>query len=149
MMYQKALLFEDSAMGEQILAASHPREVKALGRKVANFDDAKWLAERERIVRDGTRLKFTRAVSEEGLQHGHAAAAPLVAPLSLRSLLLSTGDREIVEASPMDRIWGVGFGAKKAEQMRARWGLNLLGKALMHVRDEFRREEEDGGRVAE
>lgn len=141
MMYQKALLFSDPSVGSQILVAAHPKLVKSLGRKVANFDDKVWNRERERIVRDGTRFKFTRAVSEEGLKRGDAADSPPVAPLTLRGLLLETGDREIVEASPMDRIWGVGFGPAKAEGARARWGLNLLGKALMVVREELRTEE--------
>ena len=127
-MYQKALLFSDPSVGAQILAAAH-------------FDDKAWNRERERIVRDGTRFKFTRAVSEEGLKRGDAKDAPPVAPLTLRGLLLATGDREIVEASPMDRIWGVGFGPAKAEGARSRWGLNLLGKALMVVRGELRAEE--------
>jgi len=52
----------------------------------------------------------------------------------LKSMLMRTGDRELVEASPMDRIWGVGFGEKNAESQRERWGLNLLGKALMEAR---------------
>ena len=142
MMYQKALLFGDAAVAAEILAASHPRQVKALGRKVSNFDDGIWKAERERIVRDGTYLKFTGPVSEEGLRRGTSADAPLIAPLSLRDLLMNTGDQEIVEASPMDRIWGIGYGAAKAESKREKWGLNLLGKALMHVRDRFRMEDE-------
>lgn len=142
MMYQKAVLFNDLAVGEEILAAEHPRQVKALGRKVSNFDDDVWRAHREDIVRRGTVLKFTRAVSEEGLRRGVSDDAPLIAPLSLRELLLSTGNREIVEASPLDRIWGVGFGAAKAEANRGRWGLNLLGKALMSVREELRKDEE-------
>lgn len=47
---------------------------------------------------------------------------------------LETGERELVEASPMDRIWGIGFGAGHAERMREEWGQNSLGKALMRVR---------------
>lgn len=52
----------------------------------------------------------------------------------LREMLLATGERELVEASPMDRIWGVGFNPANAGRNRERWGLNLLGKALMRVR---------------
>lgn len=141
MMYQKALLFDDHEVGAEILAAEHPRQVKALGRKVKGFDDEKWKKNRERIVRDGTRFKFARAVSEDGLKRGMAEDAPLVG-MGLRELLLSTGKRELVEASPLDRIWGVGFGPNKARANRARWGLNLLGKALMQVREEFQRDGE-------
>ena len=77
-----------------------------------------------RIVEEGNYLKFT--VSDD-------AAA-------LRAMLLATGERELVEASPMDRIWGVGFAAKNAPMKRARWGQNLLGKALMNVRTRLREE---------
>lgn len=45
------------------------------------------------------------------------------------------------QASPRDRIWGIGFGRERAESQRARWGLNLLGKALMRVRDRLKTEE--------
>lgn len=60
---------------------------------------------------------------------------------SMRKWLLATGERELVEASPMDRIWGVGFGAREAGANRHRWGQNLLGKALMEVRKRLREEE--------
>lgn len=77
-----------------------------------------------RIVEEGNYLKFT--VSEDAE--------------SLRAMLLVTGERELVEASPRDRIWGVGFAEKDAERNRVRWGQNLLGKALMSVRARLREE---------
>ena len=55
-------------------------------------------------------------------------------------MLLATGERELVEASPLDRIWGVGFAEKDAERNRSRWGENLLGKALVHVRGRLKQE---------
>ncbi|KAL2198969.1 hypothetical protein P885DRAFT_58379 [Corynascus similis CBS 632.67] len=145
MMYQKAVLFSDPAAGAEILTASHPREVKALGRQVNGFSDAVWHARREEIVRRGNLLKFTRPVDVEdgwwkvrvgdgGDGEGGKES------VSIRELLLRTEDREIVEASPRDRIWGIGFGAARAGSMRKRWGLNLLGKALMAVREELRKE---------
>lgn len=60
---------------------------------------------------------------------------------NMRKWLLATRDRELVEASPMDRIWGVGFAAQDASANRRRWGQNLLGKALMVVRTRLREEE--------
>lgn len=150
MMYRKALLFSDPTVGAKILAAAHPRLVKALGRKVANFSDSVWHAHREEIVRKGNVLKFTRPVDV-----GDGAWIVKVPPppgaggegegeegegVSIRELLLRTGEREIVEASPMDRVWGIGFGAARAGSVRERWGLNLLGKALMVVRGELRKE---------
>lgn len=96
------------------------KEAKALGRKVRPFDDAVWVAARERIVLEGTLHKFS--------QHPELARA-----------LLATGERELVEASPMDRIWGVGFGRARAGHVsRDAWGLNLLGKALMEARTVLR-----------
>lgn len=153
MMYQKAVLFSDPDVGAEILATPDPRGVKALGRKVSNFSEDVWKAHREEIVRRGNLLKFTRPVDPEdgwwmvrvdGGEGGEGGESA-----SIRELLLRTGDREIVEASPMDRIWGIGFGAAKAESMRKRWGLNLLGKALMAVREELRKEAEGKERVSQ
>ncbi|KAK4251223.1 hypothetical protein C7999DRAFT_10993 [Corynascus novoguineensis] len=149
MMYQKAVLFSDPAAGAEILAAPHPRQVKALGRQINGFSDAVWHARREEIVRRGNLLKFTRPVDvedgwwkvrvgDEGNDGGDGEGGN--EKVSIRELLLRTGDREIVEASPRDRIWGIGFGAARAGSMRKRWGLNLLGKALMAVREELRKE---------
>lgn len=59
---------------------------------------------------------------------------------SLAKKLLETGERELVEASPYDRVWGIGYGAADAEDSREFWGENLLGKALMRVRDRLRGE---------
>lgn len=153
MMYQKALLFSDAAMASQILRAQHPRKVKGLGRKVANFSDKVWNAHREAIVRRGNLLKFTRPANPaDGMWRVSLPGSPAGAAgmVSIKELLLRTGTREIVEASPMDRVWGIGFGAAKAGSERGKWGLNLLGKALVAVRDELREMEEGaGGAVGE
>lgn len=61
----------------------------------------------------------------------------------LRERLLATGERELVEASPGDRVWGVGFGEAEAEGRRGEWGMNLLGKALMTVRERIKGGEVD------
>ncbi|KAL1841589.1 hypothetical protein VTJ49DRAFT_6899 [Mycothermus thermophilus] len=141
MMYHKALLFSDTATAQEILTANqHPRKVKELGRTVGNFSEETWNAHREEIVRKGNLLKFTRPANPDDGTWTVAAAGGK----NLRELLLETGDREIVEASPYDRIWGIGFVAGKAEGERERWGLNLLGKALMEVRAELRDQGEKG-----
>ncbi|KAH8165044.1 hypothetical protein CIB48_g3183 [Xylaria polymorpha] len=160
MMHQKALLFGDAEAAAAILEATSPRDVKALGRAVRGFDQAVWERERERIVREGSWCKFSLPVvdeSEEGGEGkgkegeeeelrawslGDGADAPTMRAASLRDVLLATGDRELVEASPFDRIWGVGFAAKNAPGRRNKWGMNLLGKCLMEVREEFRKEAE-------
>jgi len=127
MMYQKAILFSDPDTASLILETTSPKEQKALGRQVQNFDNDVWLKNRGRIVGDGSYWKFVNSLKEGE---------------DLKGMLLATGDREIVEASPMDKIWGIGFGEKNAERMRARWGLNLLGKALMRARERIREEKE-------
>jgi ribA/ribD-fused uncharacterized protein len=83
-----------------------------------------WDAHKEAIVEQGNWCKFTMGEGECGAD--------------ARARLLATGDRELVEASPYDRIWGIGFAAKNAEANRARWGQNLLGKAIMKVRARIR-----------
>ncbi|KAH6609891.1 hypothetical protein Trco_003237 [Trichoderma cornu-damae] len=143
MMYHKAMLFNDHAVAAKIFKPGlHPRKIKSLGRQVSNFSEATWNANREAIVRRGSRLKFTSAVTEEGFCLGSPGRIPLAGG-SLKETLLRTGDRELVEASPFDAIWGVGFKAADADANRERWGLNLLGKALMEVRAMLK-EEEDG-----
>ncbi|OAQ97753.1 hypothetical protein LLEC1_00411 [Akanthomyces lecanii] len=133
-MYQKAILFGDTEVGEKILAAVHPRMVKALGRKVKGFTEKKWLYNRENIVRKGNILKFTNAITEEGFRKGTTeGCAPIVG--SLKQMLLATGTKELVEASPRDRIWGVGYSPEDAPAKREKWGQNLLGKVLMEVRE--------------
>ncbi|KAI0450455.1 DUF1768-domain-containing protein [Xylaria acuta] len=83
------------------------------------------------------RMRAWSLGDHEDAQVTHAA--------SFRDVLLATGSRELVEASPFDRIWGVGFAAKGAEGRRDKWGMNLLGKCLMDVREEFRKEAEAAG----
>jgi ribA/ribD-fused uncharacterized protein len=121
MMASKARLFGDAEAERKALAAKSPAEAKKAGRLVRGFDDAIWERERFDIVRSGSVHKF-----------GQDAA--------LRDFLLATGDRVLVEASPMDRIWGIGLAADdERAQDPARWrGLNLLGFALMEAREELR-----------
>lgn len=60
----------------------------------------------------------------------------------LRAALLQTGSRLLAEASRFDRVWGIGYGEADAEQHHPKnWGLNLLGKAIMEVREALRKEE--------
>ncbi|KAL7914173.1 hypothetical protein GGI35DRAFT_439629 [Trichoderma velutinum] len=143
MMYQKAMLFNDQASATKILKRGlHPRKIKALGRKVTNFSEELWNANREAIVRQGNYLKFTNAVTEEGFYLGATGDVPFVGG-SLKETLLATGERELVEASPFDAIWGVGFKEADADVSREYWGLNLLGKALMEVRDMLKEENQE------
>lgn len=118
---EPAILFGDDAMAERILVAPHPHAAKALGSRVAGFDQQIWEECRFEIVVVGNLAKFGE----------HAA---------LRAFLLATGRRVLVEASPVDRIWGCGRTRDDAAAFDpAQWlGLNLLGFALMQVRDVLR-----------
>jgi len=120
MMASKARLFGDSEAEATILATNNPRIQKATGRRVKGFDEAVWESEREEIVYRANLAKFT--------QHRH-----------LRDELLSTGEQIIAEASPHDPIWGIGMAENDPRITRMElWGMNLLGKALMRVREVLR-----------
>ena len=121
MMAEKARLFGDAEVLAQILAAATPAEAKKLGRKIRGFDAAGWDAQKYELVVAGNGHKFGR----------HPALA---------AFLRATGGRVLVEASPVDTIWGIGLAADHADaENPARWrGENLLGFALMEVRDQLR-----------
>ncbi|MFD3588516.1 NADAR family protein [Streptomyces sp. NPDC058683] len=121
MMAGKARLFGDAEAERRVVAAGHPAEAKKAGRLVRNFDEATWERERFEIVARGSVHKF--------------GADP-----ALREYLLGTGDRVLVEASPVDRIWGIGLAATdQAATNPTQWkGLNLLGFALMEARERLR-----------
>jgi len=118
MMWKKACLFGDARSARAILATNNPKAQKAIGRGVAGFDEAIWNTACDDIVFDGNYAKFSQSQT-------------------LRKLLLDSGDRLIVEASPFDRIWGIGLDAPTARRTpQGQWpGQNKLGKAIMRVRD--------------
>jgi ribA/ribD-fused uncharacterized protein len=92
-----------------------------LGREVKNFNIEVWKKHADQVVEDANYLKFSQ--NED-----------------LREVLLSTGDKILVEASPDDKIWGIGFNSEDAEGRESEWGNNGLGKALMKVRERLRKE---------
>ncbi|XOV65860.1 MAG: NADAR family protein [Fluviicola sp.] len=120
MMYQKALLFNDSEIAQEIIQCDSPGEAKKLGRKVSSFDQKKWEAKRFEIVVKGNQLKFSQNPR-------------------LQEYLIKTKARVLVEASPVDPIWGIGRSrnAMNVENPKNWRGLNLLGFALMEARDEI------------
>lgn len=122
MMAAKAELFGDREIRTQILQCRDPRQIKALGRRVRGFDQKIWDQFKYPIVLSGNWCKFSQNCD-------------------LRAFLLSTGDSVLAEASPYDAIWGIRLSADApAAQDPAQWqGQNLLGFALMEVRDELRR----------
>lgn len=118
MMAQKALLFQDESAYGGIMAAKHPGQFKELGRQVRNFSEAVWDRHKAGIVVEGNLAKFSQNSG-------------------LRDFLAQTGGRVLVEASPYDKIWGIGMSAdnEKAQNPQLWNGQNLLGFALMEVRD--------------
>ena len=125
MMAQKALLFGDEAVFERILQVAHPKEVKVLGRQVRHYQQDVWEAQRFNIVKAANIAKFSQ----------HA---------DLQAFLLATGKQVLVEASPVDTIWGIGLAADHAHATQPpKWrGLNLLGFALMQVRAQLQNTEQ-------
>lgn len=123
MMYEKALLFQDQETAAKILQTDNVAEIKALGRAVQHFNDKIWIKMREEIVYRGMLEKF-RQNSE------------------LAEKLEQTGEDIIVECAVKDRIWGVGLSMKDENRLCIdKWrGQNLLGKVLMRVREDIRRQ---------
>lgn len=115
MMAQKALLFHDDEQYRLILEAHSPAKAKKCGRAVTNFDASVWQANAYNYVVEGNNYKFSQ----------HPA---------LKDFLLQTNDAIIVEASPFDKIWGIGTRTHEANPFQWK-GSNLLGFALMEVRD--------------
>ncbi|MFH8984547.1 NADAR family protein [Streptomyces varsoviensis] len=117
MMAGKARLFGDAEAWERAVAAVHPKAAKDAGRSVRGFDEDVWRRHRYGLVVEGSVHKFG----------GHP---------ELGAYLLNTGRRVLVEASPVDRVWGIGLAADdEGARDPARWrGLNLLGFALMEAR---------------
>lgn len=118
MMYQKAMLFNNFEIAEKIMECEDPSKQKALGREIVGFDEDIWNKHKYQFVLKSNLAKF----SQNQL---------------LKEFLLSTGTKILVEASPYDKIWGIGIGANDENVANpSLWkGLNLLGIALMQVRD--------------
>ncbi len=118
MMAEKARLFNDSEMLQSILECKTPKEAKAFGRKVQNFDGLIWQKHCSEIVVKANLAKFS----------SNAAMA---------DWLLLTAPKVLVEASMWDKIWGIGMTAQApgARDPKLWKGLNLLGFALMETRD--------------
>jgi ribA/ribD-fused uncharacterized protein len=120
MMAEKARLFEDNETLEKIMKSKNPKQIKNLGRQVKNFDEYLWVKNRYSIILNGNYAKFIQ--NED-----------------LRQFLIGTKDRVLVEASPYDKIWGIGMSADEENiENPLSWnGSNLLGFALMEVRYEL------------
>ena len=120
MMYQKAILFQDEEIAEQILCTSNVGKIKALGRSVKNYDDIIWNGMRQIIVYEGLIEKFSQNDS-------------------LKNELLSTQQDILAECAVQDRIWGIGLSMndEKRFDMKEWKGQHLLGFTLMKVRNKL------------
>lgn len=118
MMAQKAILFNDMTVYKKIMNSNHPAEYKKLGRMIHNFDEEIWNSRKSDIVIKGNTAKFSQ--NED-----------------LKEYLIKTDGRILVEASPYDRIWGIGLAGNDERALNPmKWnGINLLGFCLMEVRD--------------
>lgn len=126
MMAKKALLFRDQETYKLIMDSSSPKEQQELGRKVKNFDQKVWEANACTIVYQGNLYKFSQN------------------PVLLE-LLMSTEDRILVEASPYDLVWGIGYSEEDSEYIitdPSNWrGANWLGFTLTNLRDNYFKKE--------
>lgn len=117
-MYAKCITFEpdNRDMLMKIINEHSPAEVKKLGRQIKNYDERIWGEKRFNYMVHGLWFKFSQ--NED-----------------IKQLLINTGNCNIYEASPRDKIWGIGMGEEKARTVsKETYGQNLLGKALMEVR---------------
>lgn len=120
----KAMLFNDIETADKIMKAKTPKVAKSLGREVKNFNDFTWNNNKEVIYFDVIKAKFTDERNKD-----------------IKQKLIDTGDSILVECSPYDRIWGIGYSKESSEFICKefdKWGRNLLGKVLMRVRDRIR-----------
>jgi len=119
MMACKANVFGDISTLAQIMHEPKPSRQKRLGKQVLGFTDETWDLHKEEVVYQGCMAKFEQNPE-------------------LLEKLVSTNGKHLVEASPYDRIWGIGFSDTDPERLdENKWGLNLLGKILMKVREDI------------
>ena len=120
MMYKKAIVFNDTKIAKEILETTDVSKIKALGRKVSNYDDTYWNGVRQIIICKGLLEKFSQNKD-------------------LKKRLLNTGNDILAECAVQDKIWGIGLSMKDVNRWdMEKWrGENLLGFALMMVREEL------------
>lgn len=118
MMFKKAELFKDHTILNKILAHNDPKEIKSLGRQIKGFDQKNWDQKKYGLVLEASLLKFAQNDA-------------------LKEFLINTSDSVIVEASPYDKIWGIGMKSDEENVNNPNYwkGENLLGFALMEARD--------------
>ena len=121
MMYQKSMLFGDVEIASHIMSTTDVGKIKSLGRSVSNYNESVWNGMRQVLIYKGLVEKFRQNKS-------------------LLIELQKTGDAILSDCAVQDRIWGIGLSmTDPARNYMDSWkGQNLLGYALMLVRDELR-----------
>lgn len=123
-MAEKARGFGDAAQLAVIMNTNDPSVMKKAGRCVEGFDEKTWADFRAGVALKGLTAKFQQNAD-------------------CRRALLNTGNANIYEASPGDRIWGIGLSAEKAKTVqRTKWGRNLLGNTLIQIREYLRQQQQ-------
>ena len=121
-MLQKCLMFEpdNTSLIKEILNETNPNKIKKLGRRVKNFDEVKWNEKRYKIMLECCKEKFDQNDK-------------------IKQKLCETNDEILYEASPYDKIWGIGYDKETAKNLSPEmYGENLLGKVLMELRDIYK-----------
>lgn len=120
MMAEKARTFGDAEALEAIMKSDNPKHQKAYGRAVKNFNPHIWDKMAQEVVFRANLAKFSDP--------------------KLKEYLMSFGNEEIVEASPYDKIWGIGLGEDDPDALdKTKWqGTNFLGESIMRVREALR-----------
>lgn len=120
MMYHKAIIFLDIESAKKVMRTNNVRMIKQIGRNISGFNEEVWRFYRSAVVYEGNKAKF-----EQNLQ--------------LKQVLMDTAGKTLVEASPDDRIWGIGLTKDDPKvQNRGTWnGSNLLGEILTKIRFDF------------
>jgi ribA/ribD-fused uncharacterized protein len=118
-MWWKALFFGDMRICDLIAKQPDPAITKKLGREIKGYNDRLWSCVRLGYMTYSCYLKFSQNPD-------------------LKKFILDTGDRILVEASPLDKIWGIGIGEEDAAAGKSWNGQNLLGIALMDVRSKLK-----------
>ena len=123
-MWSKAKLFSDEEIANEILtcAFNEQGQMKRLGRNVKNFNQYIWDSSKIKIYSLHCKNKFIQ--NEKLMQE-----------------LINTGNTQLVEASPYDKIWGIGLHECDARIINpSKWpGKNLLGKILTEIRDNYKK----------
>lgn len=120
-MYCKAMFFGDSFIANLIYKDQNPKNCKAYGHQIKNYNDDLWTKVRFEVMYDVCKAKFAQNSA-------------------MKAALLATGDRILVEASPFDKVWGIGLAPNDPLALdRKNWkGTNLLGEVLMMVREHLK-----------